>query len=99
MAKIEAKYPSLPREVIPAGTYKNQTADIHTYTEAGPWVCNASLPEKLVYQIVKTIHQNQPWLTRNVHKAIGRWKFDPGVKVLVPLHPGAVKYYKELGLM
>jgi len=36
LVKIEAKYPSLPREVIPAGTYKNQTADIHTYTEAGP---------------------------------------------------------------
>ena len=98
LSKIETKYPSLPREIIPAGTYKNQ-GEIHTYTEAGPWVCNASLPEELVYQIVKTIHQNQDWLTQNVHKAIGRWKFEPGVKVLAPLHPGAAKYYKELGLM
>ena len=98
LAKIEAKYPSLPPETIPAGTYKGQ-GDIHTYTEAGPWVCSAELPEELVYQMMKVIHENQPWLTQNVHKAIGRWKFDPGVKVLAPLHPGAAKYYKELGLM
>lgn len=39
------------------------------------------------------------WLTQNVHKAVGRWKFDPGVEVLAPLHPGAAKYYKEKGLM
>jgi hypothetical protein len=88
----------LPRETIPAGTYKDQ-GEIHTYTEAGPWVCRADLPEELVYHIVKTIHENQEWLTKNVHKAIGRWKFEPGVKVLAPLHPGAAKYYKEIGLM
>jgi TRAP transporter TAXI family solute receptor len=99
LTTIETTYPSLPRETIPAGTYKNQTADIHTYTEAGPWVCRADLPDELVYQIVKTIHENQPWLIKNVHKAIGRWKFDPGVNVLAPLHPGAIKYYKEIGLL
>lgn len=93
LKKIEAKYPSLPREIVPAGTYKNQDTDISTYTEAGPWVCRADLPEDLVYNIVKTIHENQEWLTQNVHKAVGRWKFDPGVKVLAPLHPGAEKYY------
>ncbi len=98
LGKIEAEYPSLPRETIPAGTYKDQ-GEIHTYTEAGPWVCGADLPEELVYHIVKTIHENQEWLTKNVHKAIGRWKFDPGVKILAPLHPGAAKYYKEIGLM
>ena len=68
-------YPSLPKEVIPAGTYKNQTADIKTYTEAGPFACRAGLPDELVYKIVKTIHENQTWLTQNVHKAIGRWVF------------------------
>jgi uncharacterized protein len=97
--KIESKYPSLPREIVPAGTYKNQDKDIHTYTEAGPWVCRADLPDDLVYQIVKTVHENQDWLTQNVHKAVGRWKFDPGVEALAPLHPGAAKYYKEKGLM
>ena len=97
--KISSKYPSLPKEVIPAGTYKNQTEDINTFTEAGPFACSADMPEELVYQIVKTIHQNQVWLTQNVHKAIGRWKFDPSVKALAPLHPGAEKYYKEIGLL
>lgn len=99
LSKIYSHYPSLPKEVIPAGTYKRQTEDIHTYTESGPFACNSDLPEDLVYQIMKTIHQNQGWLTRNVHKAIGRWKFDPSVKNLAPLHPGAVRYYQEIGLL
>lgn len=99
LKKISDKYPSLPEEIIPAGTYKGNDKDIHTYTESGPWIVNADLPEELVYQIVKTIHQNQAWLTKNVHKAIGRWKFDPSVGKLAPLHPGAVKYYKEIGLL
>jgi TRAP transporter TAXI family solute receptor len=99
LKKIESTYPSLPSEVIPAGTYKNQTEDIHTYTEAGPMVCHKDLPEELVYQIVKTVHANQQWLTKNVHKAIGRWEFHPSVNKLAPLHPGAKKYYKEVGLL
>ena len=96
---ISDAYASLPPETIPAGTYKNQTEDIHTYTESGPWVCRADLPEELIYQIVKAIHENQDWLVKNVHKAIARWQFDPAVGKLAPLHPGAAKYYKELGLM
>jgi TRAP transporter TAXI family solute receptor len=99
LKKIESKYPSLPPEIIPAGTYKGQTEDIHTYTEAGPMVCHKDLPDELVYQIVKTVHANQEWLTKNVHKAIGRWQFDPSVDKIAQLHPGAKKYYKEKGLL
>jgi TRAP transporter TAXI family solute receptor len=97
--KIESTYPELPPETIPAGTYKRQDKDIHTYTEAGPIVCRADLPEEVVYQIVKTVSENQEWLTKNVHKAIGRWKFDPSVGNLAPLHPGAERFYKEIGLL
>ena len=50
-------------------------------------------------QIVKTVHANQQWLTKNVHKAIGRWEFHPSVNKLAPLHPGAKRYYKEIGLL
>jgi TRAP-type uncharacterized transport system substrate-binding protein len=52
-----------------------------------------------VYEIVKTIHQNQEWLTKNVHAAVARWRFDPSTGNLAPLHPGAAKYYKEIGLL
>lgn len=97
--KIESTYPELPPETIPAGTYKRQDKDIHTYTEAGPIVCRADLPEEVAYQIVKTVYENQEWLTKNVHKAIGRWKFDPSVDNLAPLHPGAKRFYKEMGLL
>jgi TRAP transporter TAXI family solute receptor len=99
LKKIESAYAELPPEIIPAGTYKGQDKDINTYTEAGPIVCRADLPEELVYQIVKTVFENQDWLTKNVHKAIGRWKFEPSVGKLAPLHPGAKRFYKEIGLL
>jgi len=99
LKKIHAHFPELPPEDIPAGTYEGNDEVIHTYTEAGSMICRADLPEELVYEIVKTIHQNQDWLTQNVHKAIGRWSFDPSTGGLAPLHPGAIKYYKEIGLM
>ena len=97
--KIYKTYPELTLETIPAGTYQGQEFDINTYTEAGPMVCRADLPEELVYQIVKTIYENKEWLTENVHKGIGSWSFDPSVGELCPLHPGAVKFYKEIGLL
>jgi len=99
LKKISDAYPSLPEEVIPGGTYNGNPDDVHTFTEAGPMVCRADLPEDLVYEIVKTIAENQAWLAKNVHAGIARWKFDPSVAKLAPLHPGAEKYYKEKGLL
>ena len=99
LKKIHDAFPELPPEDIPAGTYKGNDEVIHTYTEAGSLVCRADLPEDLVYEIVKTIHQNQEWLTKNVHAAVARWRFDPSTGNLAPLHPGAAKYYKEIGLL
>lgn len=96
---IESKYPFLPPIVIPAGTYPNQKEDIHTFTLVGPMVVNKDVPEEIVYEIVKIVHQNQDQLVKNVHKVFARWKFDPSVGNLCPLHPGAERYYREIGLL
>lgn len=97
--KIQSKFPELPPEDIPAGTYSGQDETIHTYTETGGMICRADLPDDLVYQIVKVVHENQDWLKENVHTAIGRWSFDPSINEIVELHPGAKKYYKDIGLL
>ena len=53
----------------------------------------------LVNEVVKAIHKKIPWLAKNVHRGFNRWRFEPSVQRLAPLHPGAIKFYKEMGKM
>ena len=59
---------------------------------------NASVPEDVVYKVVKTIYEGKPELI----KALGAFaRFNPKNMVrksTVPYHPGAIKAYKELGI-
>ena len=51
-----------------------------------------------LYILTKTIYENLPFL-RNIHKATNAMSLKDAIKGLpVPLHPGALKYYKEQGL-
>jgi hypothetical protein len=94
---LEEKYPFCPPVVIPAGTYPGQDKDVHTFTTPGPMVINKDVPEQVAYEIVKAVHTNHENLAKNSHKAFGRWRFDPSIGKLAPLHPGAERYYKEIG--
>ncbi|MBA7578382.1 hypothetical protein ES708_20244 [subsurface metagenome] len=61
--------------------------------------CNAELPDEVVYKITKIICEN---MDRVVQIAVKMEVFEPseGWKyVSVPLHPGAEKYYKEMGYL
>jgi TRAP transporter TAXI family solute receptor len=59
---------------------------------------NASVPDDVVYKVVKTIYESKPALI----KALGAFaRFNPKQMVrksAVPYHPGAIKAYKELGI-
>jgi TRAP transporter TAXI family solute receptor len=59
---------------------------------------NASVPDDVVYKVVKTIYEGKPALI----KALGAFaRFNPKQMVrksAVPYHPGAIKAYKELGI-
>lgn len=96
---LEKQYPFCPSTVIPAGTYPRQNEDVHTFTTPGPMAVNKDVPEQAVYEIVKAVHQNQKKLADTTHKAIGKWRFDPSIGNVVALHPGAARYYKEIGLI
>ncbi len=56
------------------------------------------VPEEVVYLVTKTIYENLPFLN-NIHKATKAMSLKDAIKGLpVPLHPGALKYYEEMGL-
>jgi len=95
---IRKNYPIWTREIIPAGTYPGQKTDIKTIAQPNLLVVREDVPEEVVYLVTKTIYENLPFL-HNIHKATKAMSLKEAIKGLpVPLHPGALKYYREQGL-
>lgn len=83
---------------IPKGTYPNQKEDVTTIAQPNFLAVRADLDEEAVYLITKTIYENLPFLNA-IHKATKVMDIKKALAGLpMPLHPGAVKYYKEVGL-
>ncbi|MCL6612013.1 MAG: TAXI family TRAP transporter solute-binding subunit [Peptococcaceae bacterium] len=97
--KICKEMPWYYPTVIKANTYKGQTEDVLTVAQANLLVTRADLPEDLIYQLTKAIFENQKDLV-NAHSAAKDITKENALKGLmgVPVHPGAAKYFKEIGL-
>ncbi|KLN59131.1 MULTISPECIES: TAXI family TRAP transporter solute-binding subunit [Kiloniella] len=89
---------------IPAGTYPGVTYDVNTVAVSGILVTNANQDEELIYQITKAMWSDTARkLLDNGHakgKAITLETALDGVEGIgVPLHPGAERFYKEVGMI
>jgi TRAP transporter TAXI family solute receptor len=87
---------------IPANTFKGQTEPVKTVKAATNLLARADVPDSVVYTVTKTIIENAAKLPK-IHAALTdfnpKMAADPGLSGNCPMHPGAVKYYKEAGLM
>lgn len=85
--------------VIGKDVYKNVTDDTATISAYTTFLVNKDLSEDTVYQLTKTLFENQKTWT-NLNKMMGSFneKFSFENKI-GPMHPGAEKYYKEQGLI
>ncbi len=83
---------------IAAGTYPGQDKDVQTIAQPNFLAVNADVDENHVYLLTKAIYENLPFL-QAIHKATNAMEVSRAMAGLpVPLHPGAIKYYKEVGL-
>lgn len=83
---------------IAAGTYPGQTKDIKTIAQPNFLAVNASVDEEHVYLLTKTMYENLGFLSA-IHPATKVMAVENAMAGLpVPLHPGALRYYKEVGL-
>jgi len=98
-AKLTQKYPFLAAVKVPANTYKGQTAEVSTVAVNAVLICGSSLSEAMVYNLTKALFENQADLA-SAHAKGKELNIKTAVTgVSIPYHPGAVKYYKEKGLM
>jgi len=84
---------------IAGGTYKGNSDDVPAVTTAAELLVSKDVPDVVAYTILKIIGDN----IAEVHKINNKNRtFNPEtgwVNVAVPLHDGAIKYYKEMGYM
>ncbi len=85
------------KRVIPAGTYSGVNYDVPTVGYFTHLVIGAKLPETLVYKITKVLSENVGRLSDVVKDMKGVRAKDLALDIGVPFHPGALKYYKEVG--
>jgi len=85
---------------IPSGMYPGLTEDVTVFGVGATFVSSAATSEDTVYEITKAVFENFDRF-RRLHPAFANLKKEDMIKnnLSAPLHPGAVKYYKEAGLM
>lgn len=84
---------------IPAGTYQGQDADVPTVAVVNFLVTHEDVSDETAYQMTKLLFENLSTLEA-AHKAAASIKLETALKGMpIPLHPGAERYYKEMGLM
>ncbi len=84
---------------IPGGTYDGQDADVATVAVKNILVSHEGVSEETAYQMTKLMFDNLDRLG-NAHSAAKDIKLDGAAKDLpIPLHPGAERFYKEVGAL
>ena len=93
-------HPYYAKATIPGGMYANNPNPTETYGVLATVVTSAKVPDQVVYDLVKATFENFDEF-KKLHPAFAH--LDPKDMISkglsAPLHPGAVKYYKEKGWM
>jgi hypothetical protein len=100
IAELVAANPYFSEATIPAGMYRGNTADTKTFGVSATIVSSAKVPTETVYQVVKAVFENFDEF-KQLHPAFANLDKKHMIKdaLSAPLHDGAVKYFKEAGLM
>ena len=100
-ADIVAKIndPAFQVGVIPAKTYEGQDGDVSTISVQNYLVTHQGVSTETVYTMTKSMFENLDQMVA-AHAAAKAIKRENAAKAPpAPLHPGAEKYYREVGLL
>lgn len=98
--KLVKENPYYRVATIPGGMYRGNDEDTTTFGVAATLVTTSDVPDDVVYNVVKAVFENFDSFKR-LHPAFANLKKEEMVHdaLSAPLHPGAKKYYKEVGLL
>ncbi len=95
LAGLQSKYGFYAEYKIPAGTYKGVDADATTVAVKATFIVSNDLSEQVVYELTKAIYENKD---EYAHDKAKEMTLEYAVSsISVPFHPGAEKYFREVG--
>ena len=97
LVEIQSAYPYYISGTIPGGTYKHMSEDYETLFIWNEVICNKGMSDELAYILTKSAFELQPKVAEG-HVG-GKTMLPENVSAInIPLHPGAIKYYEEVGI-
>ena len=98
--KLVASAPYYAKVDIPGGLYAGNAEPTPTYGVLATLVTSSKVSDAAVYELVKVVFENFDDF-KKLHPALAHLDPKKMIKdgLSAPLHPGAVKYYKEKGWM
>lgn len=98
--QLLSQFPYYAATKIPGGMYTGNLEDVETFGVAATLVTSASAPDDVVYELVKAVFSNFESF-KNLHPALSILTAEELVTqgLSAPLHPGAERYYREIGLI
>lgn len=98
--KIVKKYPYYVKITIPAKTYPKADTGVLCLGDSNVLIANKQMEDDVAYKIVKAIYENVDkgkWALINIHPIAAQLTPANAVNSPIELHPGAVKYFREVG--
>jgi TRAP transporter TAXI family solute receptor len=94
-------YPYFSRLSVPAGTYKGVDTETPSFQDSALWVANAKLSDEVVYDMLSKIYTEEGLAhMRGQKKTFREMSIKTGVNgIVTPMHPGAIKFWKEKGML
>jgi len=97
--KFSKDYPFLGSNIIPAGLYNGIDEDVFTVASPALLSTREDISDDVVYEVVKAIFEHLDVLV-DTHAQGKNIKLETALNGMsIPLHPGAEKYYKEMGIL
>lgn len=94
-------YPYFSKLAVPADTYRGVTQETPSFQDSALWVANAKVPDETVYNLLSMIYTEEGLAhMRQQKKTFKEMSLETGTNgIVTPMHPGAIKFWKERGLL
>jgi len=97
IAALRLAMPELSPSRVPAGTYPSLLRDYQTLGLYNFAVAHADLPADLVYNIVRVVFEKHEEMMEVHASAAATVPANMERNTFLPLHPGAIRYYRQIG--
>ncbi len=98
--RLVANHSYYARTFIPGGMYKSNKENVKTFGVKATLVTTADMSEEVVYQLVKAVFANFDYF-KTLHFVFATLDKDRMIAtgLTAPMHPGALRYYLEMGMI